>query len=254
MDSVENILLKNFNTLQSQLQSLLAPQQKLNPLLLSMINFQSPLPFQAPVSPTSTGSNIIDRVAMDFVHNQAKKPRYSDRLLTEISRNPWQTNAGSMQGIPVTYSLKPEPVFTICPPASDRLKGRVYIVRGTLKKWDGKRFARCCRNAFCTKLAQGPTNYCKAHGGGTRCKVSGCKKAARGGSECCAVHGGGKKCLEDNCTKPAEIEDPHCRRHSRMPGYSFMQPLTNALVGTIKTDKPVILQNECNDRAVPSAA
>jgi len=125
------------------------------------------------------------------------------------------TKVNTAPDIPVSFALKPEPVFTVCPPACDRIKGRVYVVRGALKKWDGKRFARCCRDSLCTKLAQGPTDYCKAHGGGTRCKTAGCKKAARGGSDCCAMHGGGKRCSHEGCTKAA-VGNNHCRRHSRL--------------------------------------
>lgn len=99
-----------------------------------------------------------------------------------------------------------------CPPAEMREKGRVYTVRGHLKKWDGRRFARCCGANGCTKLAQGPTNYCKGHGGGTRCKSDGCKKAARGGSDSCAVHGGGKRCKNFGCVKAA-VGNDFCRRH-----------------------------------------
>jgi len=136
--------------------------------------------------------------------------------------NQWQQvlNAASSKvnpqsEIPVSFTLKPEPVFTVCPPAADRIKGRVYVVRGALKKWDGKRFARCCRDSMCTKLAQGPTEFCKAHGGGTRCSTQGCKKAARGGSEHCAMHGGGKRCSHEGCTKAA-VGNNLCRRHTRL--------------------------------------
>jgi hypothetical protein len=111
------------------------------------------------------------------------------------------------------HSEDDEPVVAgECPPAELREKGRVYTVRGHLKKWDGRRFARCCGANGCTKLAQGPTNYCKGHGGGTRCKSAGCKKAARGGSDCCAVHGGGKRCKNFGCVKAA-VGNDFCRRH-----------------------------------------
>jgi len=70
--------------------------------------------------------------------------------------------------IPTSETLKPEPVFTVCPPTSQRLKGKLYVVRGSVKRWDGKRFAKCCAVKVCTKLAQGPTNFCKSHGGGSK--------------------------------------------------------------------------------------
>mmetsp|Transcript_1222 Transcript_1222/g.2122 ORF Transcript_1222/g.2122 Transcript_1222/m.2122 type:complete len:594 (+) Transcript_1222:781-2562(+) len=98
------------------------------------------------------------------------------------------------------------------PPAHERIRGRNYMVKGCVKRWDGKRFARCCDAPNCNKLAQGTTNYCKNHGGGSRCKVQGCTRAARGGSDKCAAHGGGKRCEHPGC-EHAAIGRNLCRRH-----------------------------------------
>lgn len=80
-------------------------------------------------------------------------------------------------------------VWSEDPHTSLRVKGQIYVVKGVRKKWDGKRFARCCVTLGCPKLAQGATKYCKAHGGGSRCCVDNCPRAARGGSYYCANHG-----------------------------------------------------------------
>ena len=92
----------------------------------------------------------------------------------------------------------------------ERKKGVVYLVKGERKKWDGKRYARCCME--CDKLAQGTTGYCKGHGGGSRCQHEGCVRASRGGSTHCASHGGGKRCESPGCTKAAAGKSL-CRKH-----------------------------------------
>ena len=51
--------------------------------------------------------------------------------------------------------------------------------------------------------AEGSTNYCKAHGGGMRCREPGCTMSARGSTNYCKAHGGGKRCQEPGCTKSA---------------------------------------------------
>ena len=71
---------------------------------------------------------------------------------------------------------------------SERVKGQIYVVKGVRKKWDGRRFARCCLVPSCSKLSQGATMYCKAHGGGRRCSQTGCDVAARGGKKHCSTH------------------------------------------------------------------
>mmetsp|Transcript_18988 Transcript_18988/g.31038 ORF Transcript_18988/g.31038 Transcript_18988/m.31038 type:complete len:346 (+) Transcript_18988:2053-3090(+) len=98
------------------------------------------------------------------------------------------------------------------PLAANRVKGQLYLVKGKRKKWDGKRFARCCSVTTCDKLAQGTTAYCKNHGGGTRCSYENCSKAARGGSQLCAAHGGGRRCTFEGCSKAA-IGQHFCRKH-----------------------------------------
>jgi hypothetical protein len=92
------------------------------------------------------------------------------------------------------------------------VRGKLYLVMGMRKKWGGKRFARCCSVPVCGKLAQGMTEWCKNHGGGTRCKTEGCPRAARGGSDHCAGHGGGKRCSFKDCLDAA-ISTSFCRRH-----------------------------------------
>jgi len=95
-----------------------------------------------------------------------------------------------------------------------RIKGKVYMVKSEWKKWDGKRFARCCK--LCNKLAQGNTYFCKGHGGGLRCAFVACTKASRGSSMLCASHGGGRRCVVQSC-KSAAIESGRCRAHMNCP-------------------------------------
>ena len=71
---------------------------------------------------------------------------------------------------------------------SERVVGKVYVIRGVRKRWNGRRFTRCCVHGNCEKLAQGTTKLCKAHGGGRRCRVSNCKEIARGHWSLCANH------------------------------------------------------------------
>lgn len=52
-----------------------------------------------------------------------------------------------------------------------RVKGQIYLVKGMRKRWNGKRFTRCCIRFNCPKLAQGATQLCKAHGRHTRHSV-----------------------------------------------------------------------------------
>jgi hypothetical protein len=69
----------------------------------------------------------------------------------------------------------------------------------------------------CTKHDQG-RGYCKAHGGGRRCKHEGCPKAARPGStQHRQAHGGGKHCQRDDCFEiaakcPGSTLCPQCLR------------------------------------------
>ncbi|GKE80043.1 hypothetical protein Tco_1550043 [Tanacetum coccineum] len=48
-----------------------------------------------------------------------------------------------------------------------------------------------------TKILEGSTLYCKAHGGGKRCVFADCTKGAEGSTPLCKAHGGGKRCLHD---------------------------------------------------------
>lgn len=87
---------------------------------------------------------------------------------------------------------------------SDRIKGKIYIVKGARKRWDGNRFTRCCILLNCTKLAQGRTYFCKSHGGGRRCAFDGCVNAARGGHSVCAKHGA-KRSKRDKADREIDI-------------------------------------------------
>jgi len=86
-----------------------------------------------------------------------------------------------------------------------RVRGRYYRVRGVIKRWDGKRFAKCCGVTGCRKLAQGPTTLCKSHGGGARCRFPSCSDAARSCTKFCIQH---EKPENRKKRKIAELEIP----------------------------------------------
>ena len=71
---------------------------------------------------------------------------------------------------------------------------------------------KCCYEG-CTKSARGATDFCVAHGGGTRCQQQGCTKSARGATDFCSAHGGGKRCQQDGCTKSAVGATDFCIAH-----------------------------------------
>jgi len=70
-----------------------------------------------------------------------------------------------------------------------------------------------CVELGCTKSAQGKTDKCKSHGGGSRCVEPGCTKSARGKTDKCVVHGGGTRCVESGCTKSAAGKTNKCKSH-----------------------------------------
>jgi hypothetical protein len=71
-----------------------------------------------------------------------------------------------------------------------------------------------CKEAGCDKSAAGSTDFCKAPGGGKRCKEAGCDKSARhGATDFCIAHGGGKRCKEAGCDKSARGATDFCKAH-----------------------------------------
>ncbi|KAF0695655.1 Aste57867_13549 [Aphanomyces stellatus] len=67
-----------------------------------------------------------------------------------------------------------------------------------------------CQHKDCAKFAQ-TRGLCKAHGGGTRCKVPSCVKLAQSRGHCIA-HGGGRKCQIEDCEKLAQSKG-YCIAH-----------------------------------------
>lgn len=51
----------------------------------------------------------------------------------------------------------------IPPDLRKRVRGGYYYVKDTIKKWDGKRFSKCCVAKDCFRLSQGRTLFCKRH-------------------------------------------------------------------------------------------
>ena len=72
---------------------------------------------------------------------------------------------------------------------------------------------KLCIEPNCKKSAQGKSDKCKAHGGGTRCVEPNCKKSAQGKSDKCIEHGGGARCVEPNCKKSAQGKSDKCKAH-----------------------------------------
>ena len=71
----------------------------------------------------------------------------------------------------------------------------------------------------------GSTNYCKAHGGGKRCREPGCTKGAEGSTNYCVAHGGGRRCQEPGCTKSAQGSTDYCKAHDGKHHGAFEQVL-----------------------------
>jgi len=136
-------------------------------------------------------------------------------------------------GVMSFHDLEPNNENNAMPPSlpacNIRVKGTIYEIEGLRKKWDGKRFALCCRK--CLKLAQGRTDLCKMHGGGYRCQKEGCSRASRGKEILCAKHGGGERCEMKGCKKSAFCKK-YCRRHGIMlnliPGSKLKKKKSNA--------------------------
>ncbi|ETV90796.1 hypothetical protein H310_14465 [Aphanomyces invadans] len=84
-----------------------------------------------------------------------------------------------------------------------------------------------CKVASCSKLAQSK-GHCIAHGGGRKCQVDDCEKLAQSKGYCIA-HGGGRKCAVDGCEKFAQIKGK-CKAHAKTTTDSSAPPLTHAKV------------------------
>ena len=98
-----------------------------------------------------------------------------------------------------------------------------------------KAHARCVE-LCCTKSAQGKTDKCISHGGGTRCVEPGCTKSAAGKTDKCISHGGGTRCVEPGCTNSARGKTDKCISHGG--GSRCVEPgCTKSAQG--KTDKCV---------------
>jgi hypothetical protein len=72
---------------------------------------------------------------------------------------------------------------------------------------------QCNHPSGCNKDARPPTDYCKAHGGGKRCKHLECDKSARSPTDFCVIHGGGKRCKHLECNKSAIPPTDFCVIH-----------------------------------------
>lgn len=79
-----------------------------------------------------------------------------------------------------------------------RVPGKIYIVKGVRKRWDGTRFARVCTFGNCMKLSQGKSQLCKFHSSGRRCRYSGCNRLVRKGRLTCNVHDHASKQRKSN--------------------------------------------------------
>ena len=63
------------------------------------------------------------------------------------------------------------------------------------------------------KTSQGKTDFCKLHGGGSRCKYLGCKNNEIGKTGFCVRHGGGSRCKHSDCKNSAIGKTGFCVRH-----------------------------------------
>jgi len=151
--------------------------------------------------PQPTISPVMSPGVLPHLQAASHKRKFADISILQAAS---AFNTGSMTNTKRHIPIAPE--------TNKRIKGELYLVKGERKRWDGRRFAKCCQVQWCDKLAQGTTSFCKNHGGGARCQVHNCSKAARGGSDFCASHGGGKRCTEEGCERAA-IGGGVCRKH-----------------------------------------
>ena len=70
-----------------------------------------------------------------------------------------------------------------------------------------------CSYQDCKSSAQGKTDKCKAHGGGTRCSYPDCKSSAQGKTDKCVTHGGGTRCSYSDCKASAIGKTDKCIAH-----------------------------------------
>ncbi|ETV71486.1 hypothetical protein H257_13355 [Aphanomyces astaci] len=93
-----------------------------------------------------------------------------------------------------------------------------------------------CKVAACTKLAQS-RGHCIAHGGGRKCQVDECEKLAQSKGYCIA-HGGGRKCAVDGCEKFSQIKGK-CKAHAKKS--TDGTPLPHVKVLALSTSPPISL-------------
>lgn len=72
-----------------------------------------------------------------------------------------------------------------------------------------------CQHPDCDSGARGCTKYCIKHGGGLRCHFPECKNSARGRERLCIAHGGGKRCCTQDCNRAAQGATSYCKRHMK---------------------------------------
>jgi hypothetical protein len=116
---------------------------------------------------------------------------------------------------------------------------------------------RRCTTPGCTKLTQGNTPHCKAHGGGRRCQEVGCTRAARGSTSHCISHGGGKRCSEDGCDKSAVGSTLQCVKHGGGRRCTYSDCVKSARGGKLQCARHLTLERKrqgLTSRAPPSAA
>ena len=101
------------------------------------------------------------------------------------------------------------------------------LVKGAWRKVRnrGRKYRACCTRRGCIMNAQGATDYCKGHGGGTRCTHvddetgAPCPRSARDATDYCSAHGGGTRCAhvddetETPCRHGAEGTTEYCSAH-----------------------------------------
>jgi len=129
-------------------------------LLVPIVAMQ-PLQIYSPGnSRSSTPSSSSNSVCWhDFAESLGIHSLSSTPTTTPKSHSTLRSQSASIE------SLKTTDYSGTMPSGEVRIKGVIYVIKGMRKKWDGKRFARCC--IFCDKLAQGGTDCCKSHGYGT---------------------------------------------------------------------------------------
>ena len=88
------------------------------------------------------------------------------------------------------------------------VKNNLQVRKIGFKRWYIK-----CINKDCNKAARAPTNLCKSHNGGRRCKIIDCNTGARDSFDFCIKHGGFKRCKIDNCNTASRDGYDYCILH-----------------------------------------